>query len=430
MFFADKKHLTFTVMIISFVTLRLSAGQNCLKESLKDVVIDIQSSLSRGIRGNEPVHTASPEDCINSCCSTQNIAGDKACNLMIFDTRKTTGQPNCYLFFCPSVEACPLKPATGLRSYRIIQDVPSLTDSLHPELAQEDSLSHGQSPAAITSPLPPLMVYSKPSKPLWTNAFSQRSGSSDHLQRLFQISQANTQVPVNKDKGQSQSLQFSSDSEVASQLPENSTTFPSAVAVGFQRNSSVTLKPAVLPSTSASVIPLVTLQPQVSTTAPPIAPVTSQPPLAPISTVFTRAVDTPQAAATTAVLTTIFQAPIDLKGTPETVPFREISKLTSNAGHVHNPTTLPLSNVESSTTNKTVSWENGKASVDSSPPRSIPDTQYDLPFEKWLLMGTLFFGVLFLLIGLALLGRIFSESLRRKRYSRLDYLINGIYVDI
>lgn len=49
------------------------------------------------------------------------IAGDKACNLMIFDTRKTTRQPNCYLFFCPSEEACPLKPAKGLMSYRIIR---------------------------------------------------------------------------------------------------------------------------------------------------------------------------------------------------------------------------------------------------------------------------------------------------------------------
>lgn len=49
------------------------------------------------------------------------VAGDKACNLMIFDTRKTTRQPNCYLFFCPSEEACPLKPAKGLMSYRIIR---------------------------------------------------------------------------------------------------------------------------------------------------------------------------------------------------------------------------------------------------------------------------------------------------------------------
>ncbi|XP_003470457.2 MANSC domain-containing protein 1 [Cavia porcellus] len=429
MFFREEQHLTFSLVIICFLTLSPSTSQNCLKESLEDVVIDIQSSLSRGIRGNEPIHTTTQEDCINSCCSTQNIAGNKACNLMIFDTRKTAGQPNCYLFFCPSVEACPLKPAKGLWSYRIIQDVLSLTDILHQELTQEGSLSHGWSPQAITSPLPPLMDFSKPTGLLWRNISSQRSGSSSHLQKLSQISQASTQFPYNRDKGHSQSLQSSSEPEVAPLLPKNSTTSPAA-AVGFQHNNSVTLKPVFLAPTSTSEIPLVTFQPQVATTVPLITTVPTQPPPAPISTVYTRAVATPQAVTAAGVLTTIFQASRDLKGTPETVPFREISKLTSNRGHVHNPTTLPLSNVESSTTNKTISWENEKPAIDSSSPKSVPKNQYGLPFEKWLLLGTLLFGVLFLVIGLVLLGRIISESLRRKRYSRLDYLINGIYVDI
>ena len=40
---------------------------------------------------------------------------------MIFDTQKKIKLPNCYLFFCPSEEACPLKPAKGLMSYRIIR---------------------------------------------------------------------------------------------------------------------------------------------------------------------------------------------------------------------------------------------------------------------------------------------------------------------
>ncbi|XP_013366880.1 PREDICTED: MANSC domain-containing protein 1 isoform X2 [Chinchilla lanigera] len=430
MFFREGRHLTLTLAIIWFLTLSLSASQNCLKESLEDVVIDIQSSLSRGIRGNEPIHTAAEEDCINSCCSTQNIAGDRACNLMIFDTRKTAGQANCYLFFCPSVEACPLKPAQGLRSYRIIQDVPSLSDLLQQELVQEGSLSPSQSLGAVTSLLPASRGLSKPTDLLGGDVSSQRSGSSDHLQKLSQISQASTQVPVNKDKGHSQSLQSSSDPEVAHLLPENSTTFSPAGAISFQPNSSATLKPVFLAHTSTSEIPPVTFQPQVATTVPLITTVPSQPPPAPLSTVFTRAVATPHAATTTAVLTTIFQASRDSKGTPETMPFREISKLASSAGHVHNPTTLPLSNVESSATNKTVSPENLKAAVDSSAPRSVLENQYGLPFEKWLLLGTLLFGVLFLVIGLALLGRIFSESLRRKRYSRLDYLINGIYVDI
>ncbi|XP_004626127.1 MANSC domain-containing protein 1 [Octodon degus] len=430
MFFREEGHLPFTLLIICFLTLNLSASQNCLKESLENVVIDIQSSLSRGIRGNEPIHTATQEDCINSCCSTQNIAGDRACNLMIFDTRKTAGQPNCYLFFCPSVEACPLKPAKGLRSYRIIQEVPSSTDLLHQELAQEGSVSHGQPPGAVTSPFPALVGSSKPADLLGRDVSSQRPGSSARLQHLSQISQAHIQDPINKDKGHSQRLQSSSDPEVAHLWHENSTMVSPAMATGFQRSSSASRKPVVLVPTSTSKIPPVTFQPQVAPTVPLITTVPSQSPPAPVSTVFTSAVAPPQAVTTAPDLTTIFQASRDFTGIPETVPFREISKLTSNTGHVHSPTILPWSNVESSTTNKTITWENGKAIVNSSSPRNILGTQYGLPFEKWLLLGTLIFGVLFLVIGLALLGRIFSESLRRKRYSRLDYLINGIYVDI
>ena len=75
MFFWGGWSLTYTFVMICFLTLRLSTSQNCLTESLEDVVIDIQLSLSKGIRGNEPIHTLTPQDCINSCCSTKNISG-------------------------------------------------------------------------------------------------------------------------------------------------------------------------------------------------------------------------------------------------------------------------------------------------------------------------------------------------------------------
>lgn len=75
MFFREGWSLTHTRVIICFLTLRLSTSQNCPTKSLEDMVIDIQSSLSKGIRGNEPIHTLTQEDCVNSCCSTKNISG-------------------------------------------------------------------------------------------------------------------------------------------------------------------------------------------------------------------------------------------------------------------------------------------------------------------------------------------------------------------
>uniref|UniRef100_A0A8C9MBZ6 MANSC domain containing 1 n=1 Tax=Panthera tigris altaica TaxID=74533 RepID=A0A8C9MBZ6_PANTA len=391
-------------------------------------------SYTFGIRGNEPVHTLTQEDCINSCCSTKNITGDKACNLMIFDTRKTTRQPNCYLFFCPSEEACPLKPAKGLMSYRIIRDFPALARTHLPsqELTQEGSLIHGQSPQVIiTHTPPPVTGYSESTDSLQKGAFSQKLGSSDHLEKLFKIDQASTRFPVDKEKGHSQSSRFSSEQNIAHLLPEKVTTLPTTKAVSSLHITSAAPKPAFPPTTSAPVIPSVTFEPEGATSAPPLAVVTSQPPTSLLSTMLTHAEVTPKAGVTmTTVSNTIFEAPTDWKGPPETVPVREISNLSLNTEGAYNPATLSLSAVDSSAANKSASQENGKSSPGGSSLKSVPESQHGLPFEKWLLIGTLLFGVLFLAIGLVLLGRMFSESLRRRRYSRLDYLINGIYVDI
>ncbi|XP_004411122.1 PREDICTED: MANSC domain-containing protein 1 [Odobenus rosmarus divergens] len=457
MFFRDKWSLTYTCVIICFLTLRLSTSQNCPTKSLEDVVIDIQSSLSKGIRGNEPIHTLTQEDCINSCCSTKNITGDKACNLMIFDTRKTARQPNCYLFFCPSEEACPLKPAKGLMSYRIIRDFPTLARTHSPsgELTQEDSLLRGQSSRGLTPTPAPVTGYSKPTDSFRGDAFSQKVGSSDHLEKLLEISQASTPFPVYKEEGHSQSSQFSSEQKISPLLPKQVTTLPTTGTVASRRRiTSAPPKPASPPTANARGIPSVTSEPEMATSAPALAPgkprgneKQAEPGptqmVALLSTILTRAAVKPKTSlATVAVSNTVSEPPMDWKSPPETTPFREISNLTLNTEDARdNPATLSLSTVDSSTAtllssnvdsspNKTASQEKGKARPGGSSLNSVPESQDGLPFEKWLLIGTLLFGVLFLAIGLVLLGRMFSESLHRRRYSRLDYLINGIYVDI
>ncbi|KAK2499398.1 hypothetical protein MC885_000447 [Smutsia gigantea] len=432
MFCREEWSLTYTFIIICFLTLRLSTSENCPTERLEDVVIDIQSSLSKGIRGNEPIHTSTQEDCINSCCSTKTISGYKACNLMIFDTQKTTRLPNCYLFFCPSEEACPLKPAKGLMSYRIIRDFPSLARTGWPsrEVANEDSLVHGQSSQALTSTALRPTGSSKPTEGLQRDALAQFV-SSDHAEKLFQMDQASTGFPVYKEKGHSPSSLFSSEQNIAHVLPKNVTTFPTTGAIASLPPVSATPKPAFPPAATAPAEPSVISQPPVATSAPQAMARPSPPPTALTAAVLAPARALPQAGTSTAAgPTTSFQAPTDLRSPPETVSFRDISSFTLGTEGAQDPATLPLSNVDSSSRNKTASQENGKARPGGSSLSSVPASQNSLPSEKWLLMGTLLFGVLFLAIGLVLLGRILSESLRRRRYSRLDYLINGIYVDI
>lgn len=308
-----------------------------------------------------------------------------------------------------------MKPAEGLRSYRIIRDFPSS--------------GRADGPSSAVSPTPPrLPGSSKPTDALWGDAFSWKSGAPGHLEKLFKTDPVSTGVPVYKEKGHSQSSWFSSEQRTAHLLPENVTTFPTAEAVASRHSLPAAPEPAVLFPTRAPAIPSVT-QLQVATTAPPARTLDSQPPTV-ASTLLTHAVVTPQANVTvTAVPTTIFQVPTDSQGLAETVPFREMSNLTLTAEAAHNSATGLSPNV-GSFTSKTASQENGKTSAGGSSQRSFPESQHSLPFEKWLLIGTLLFGVLFLTVGLVLLGRMFLESLRRKHYSRLDYLINGIYVDM
>nr|XP_058938639.1 MANSC domain-containing protein 1 isoform X2 [Kogia breviceps] len=331
---------------------------------------------------------------------------------MIFDTRKTTKLPNCYLFFCPSEEACPLKPAKGLMSYRIIRDFPSLagTDVPSREVAQEESLFRSTS-SHTTPPTPPPPTGDSEPTVFWRDSFSQKFGSSDHLEKRLKMDLATPRWTVYKEKGHSQKSLSSSEQTGAHLLPENVTVFPSTAAFAALPAILATPKPASLPAANSAGIPSGTSQPQGATSAPPVATTVTN-------------------TTTTEAPTSIFGASTDSKGPPDTVPFRAIASLTLNTEAALDPATFPLSNVNSPTTDTTASQEDGKASSGGPSLSSAPERQQGLAFEQWLLVGTMLFGVLFFAIGLGLLGRTLLESLRRRRYSRLDYLINGIYVDI
>ncbi|XP_015284196.1 PREDICTED: MANSC domain-containing protein 1-like, partial [Gekko japonicus] len=50
--------------------------------------------------------------------------------------------------------------------------------------------------------------------------------------------------------------------------------------------------------------------------------------------------------------------------------------------------------------------------------------------DRSVLLAVLLFGVIFLLLAQVAIGRKLLESLRHRRYSRLDYLINGMYANV
>ncbi|XP_012880535.1 PREDICTED: MANSC domain-containing protein 1 [Dipodomys ordii] len=320
----------YTLVTLSLLTLQLSAGQKCLSQSLEDVVIDIQSSLARGIRGEEPTHAASQADCLRRCCATKNIAGNKVCNLMIFDARKAEGQPNCYLFFCPSKASCPLKPAAaGLHTYRLIPDDHAWPGAAlpHQELtANRASPGPEGTPGTVTpSPREPTRPWGG-GVPSWTLKASDPAGATS---------------------------------------PASSSATPTP-------DSGVPQKP----------------------------PVPSQP----VSAGF------PRAGTSFVVPSTVFPAPAEAQGA--------MSRLTTSRGRAPAPAMLSLS----ATAITATAWGLGED-------RGRPATPAS-PLERWLLLGTLLSGVLLLALGLVLLGKALLHALRTRPYSRLDYLINGVYVGI
>ncbi|XP_021237988.1 MANSC domain-containing protein 1 isoform X4 [Numida meleagris] len=117
----EVRGLPLCLLAVTCAVPALSLGQGCAAQRMDNAIIDINLSLPMGIRGVEPVHISTPEACIHACCLGKKLSGDKKCNFVIFDAQRASTQPNCYLFHCPSTEACLMKRAMGLVSYKIGQ---------------------------------------------------------------------------------------------------------------------------------------------------------------------------------------------------------------------------------------------------------------------------------------------------------------------
>ncbi|XP_020857175.1 MANSC domain-containing protein 1 [Phascolarctos cinereus] len=443
MSFRIKLGLTYAFVMICTLMPMQSISLSCHTKSLEDVVIDIQSSLANGIRGIEPIHTETQEDCINLGCLTKNITGNKECNLIIFDARKATKQPNCYLFYCPSEEACPLKTAKGVMTYRILKDFSPLhkADLPHPDATPKSYYLLGKSSQEVMDSAQ-LTTQLTHSNILPKATVSQQLGFQDNLGKAVNESdELSSQLPVSKNKGLLQSSELSSKQKVANVLSENVIVFPSKAAATSQSIVPTTPLPAALQSTIPPLMPSTISQkldvplkvttephPTVFTTPQPVS--TTQPPTPTTSTAFTATTSQPTITTKTAS-TTMPSAATRMKVTLKTVQFKETTNYPiSNKGDFKYSSTFPSSSVDSFAVNKIASHENGSLGLDNPQLYNVPRNRFRLQFEKCTLIGTLFCGLLFLVIGLILLGRKLSESLQRKKYSRLDYLINGIYVDI
>ncbi|XP_074968216.1 MANSC domain-containing protein 1 [Phalacrocorax aristotelis] len=439
------------LLAISCLMPRPSLSQECSAQKMENIIIDINLSLPKGNRGAEPVYAPTPEACVRACCSGEKLSGDKKCNLIIFDARRTSAHPNCYLFYCPSTEACPMKPATGFVSYKITRDTHALE---YTSFKTEDFSSDGYS---MSSDAEAFISHSQTghqnhTAALQQSVFHQAPELLNHVAKHLDNSEFNTVFPESQGAKHSESLDPIPRQKVIN-LPSN---MSSAVQIGNPSALFPTTQSSVPKPSSTTLLPLPTSTTRLGShttslptggTKPTAVTTTTTATFPP--TVNTRAqfgiptavthipLSSPTTSASTSTteqLTTNFRsatAPSGLR-TPSIPPEPTVAS-SNDTSHV---TLLSFSGFALPTSYSPMASQNNPQGYD------LSDSESYLPEivlrgigvvqlgEKSSLVAALLFGVIFLLLVIALTGKKIHESLQKRHYTRLDYLINGMYADV
>ncbi|XP_064592991.1 MANSC domain-containing protein 1 isoform X1 [Zonotrichia leucophrys gambelii] len=420
-------------------------GQECSAEKMENSILDIDLSLPRGVRGAEPLRVPGVGACVRACCSGHRLSGDKKCNLIIFYAARASTHPNCYLFYCPSTEACPMKPATGLVSYRITTEDKSIKTenfSSNEYSLPSDAgtfISHSQD------------IHQNHTGSLEQSVFHQASELLNHIGKHLDNMELHTVSPESQKAKESESLDPISRQQGIHVPPST----PSAAPVGNPTASFPTSARAGAPETSsAPPAALPTGTAQLESLATSLHPGAAKPTTASPSTAASPPAANPADPASS--ITATHRVPLS-KPTNSASPSTTV-QVTTNSGSatalsgLRTPAMAPEPTVVTSSDSSPVTLLSfpGFILSSDSPASSQNDLQgYDPSDsesslsegvlrgkdvfqlgEKSSLVAALFFGMMFLLLVIVLTGRKIHESLQKRRYTRLDYLINGIYADV
>ncbi|XP_074859356.1 MANSC domain-containing protein 1 [Carettochelys insculpta] len=382
---------TFLVMCCMIPTPSLS--QDCSLEKMENIIVDLKLSLSHGIRGTEPIYTSTQEACINICCLEKNILGDRLCNLMIFDARKVSKQPNCYLFYCPGKEACPMKPAKGLMTYRITRGIQTLDSQVTNDDTNGNSLPSQAALFDLPTQADHLNHTAGLQKPLKSQMYELRDETEEHLHNT----ELHTQFPEDQEKKHPEALDSFPKQQINKLLPARTTA----------TSQFSTFTPPV-PTTIASSVPK-----NAATTAQ-----------VPTSSAFT----------TTALLTMNFRNATESSALrTSTTTIKPIATSTGSTSSINlfSLSVAALLRKDFSTSSQNVHQDNRQMDSEGFLLGDVPERMHaPQSGDKSGLIAALFFGIVFLLLVITLVGRRMSQSLQRRHYSRLDYLINGMYADV
>ncbi|NXA06976.1 MANS1 protein, partial [Sapayoa aenigma] len=431
------------LLVIACVVAGPTLGQECSAEKMDNSIIDIDLSLPRGVRGAEPLRVPTAGACVRACCSGHRLAGDKKCNLMIFYARRTSAHPNCYLFYCPSTEACPMKPATGLMSYKITRDTHA-SEEKPTESENSSSDEYSLSSDAETFISHSQNNHQNQTAPLQQSVFQQGSELLNHagnieFHTVYPESQRAEQPesldPVPREKvinlppNTSPAVEAGSLNTAQPSAPEaSSTTVAPLPASAAQPESHTTslhpgvAKPATVITTTGAPLPAA------ATGAKPGIPVTSTTHVPLSSPTTSASPSTTKRVTTNSSSATAPPGPRAAAMSPEPAVVSP-----SRTSHI---TLRPFSGFIPSTGDSPTPSPNDLQGYDPADSESflpagvLRGTAVVQLGEKSSLVAALLFGVIFLLLVIALTGKKVHESLRKRHYTRLDYLINGMYADV
>ncbi|NXV07229.1 MANS1 protein, partial [Cettia cetti] len=380
-------------------------------------------------------------------------AGDKKCNLIIFYAARTSTHPNCYLFYCPSTEACPMKPATGLVSYKITTDIHgSENESIKTENFSSNEYSLPSNAGTFISHSQD--IHQTHSASVQPSLFHQASQLLNHIGKHLDTMELHTVFPESQRAKESESSEPIS-RQTGITLPPK---MPSAVPAGIPTAAFPTTVQAGPPETSsASLPPLPTSPAQLGPLTPPLHPGAAKP-----STGSPTRAASPPAAATAAqpavpatsstVTPLLLSKPTNSAFVSTTKQAATNSRPATTPSRLRTPAMAPEPTVVFSNDSSHVTLLSfpGFILSSDSPASSQNDLQgYDPSDsesslaegvlrgkdvfqlgEKSSLVAALFFGVIFLLLVIVLTIKKIHESLQKRHYTRLDYLINGMYADV
>ncbi|NXH60737.1 MANS1 protein, partial [Rhabdornis inornatus] len=441
------------LLVITCVMAGPTLSQECSVEKMENSIIDIDLSLPRGVRGAEPLRVPGAGACVRACCSGHRLAGDKKCNLIVFYAARTSTHPNCYLFYCPSTEACPMKPATGLVSYKITTDIHA------PEETSIKTENFSSNEYSLSSDAGTFISHSQSTHQnhtasLQQSVLHQASELLNHIGKHLDNMEFHTVFPESQRVEQSESLDTMSRQKVIT-VPPNT---PPAVPVGNPTTSFPTTAQAGTPETSsASLTALPTstaqLEPHTTSLPPGAAKPNTTHPITAASLPAAATAAKPGVPATSIPVThVLLSKPINSASTSTTKQVTTNSRSVTAPSGPRTPAVAPEPTVVSSNETSHVTLLSFPGFILSSD--SLASSQNDLRGydpsdsesslsegvlggkgvfqlgEKSSLIAALFFGVIFLLLVIVLTGKKIHESLQKRHYTRLDYLINGMYADV